>query len=136
MLTGINHITLAVRDLAQSVPFYRDVLGLRLAAVWATGAYLTTGELWVCLSLDDRKTEGPGTDYTHYAFSISQSNFALFVEALRRKGIKEWKDNRSEGDSVYFLDPDGHKLEAHVGSLSSRLAQCRIHPYAGMEIFE
>jgi hypothetical protein len=48
----------------------------------------------------------------------------------------EWKSNRSEGDSFYFLDPDGHQLEAHVGSLESRLAQCRLRPYAGMRFFD
>lgn len=136
MITGLNHITLAIRDLARSIEFYRDVLGLRLAAVWDTGAYLAAGELWLCLSLDDQKAGGPGVDYTHYAFSISRSNFMLFTERVRRQGVKEWKDNKSEGDSVYFLDPDGHKLEAHVGSLSTRLARCRLRPYAGMEIFE
>jgi catechol 2,3-dioxygenase-like lactoylglutathione lyase family enzyme len=122
--------------LARSIKFYQDVLGFRLAAVWNTGAYFTAAELWVCLSLDDQKAERPGPDYTHCAFSISQSNFMLFAERLRSHGIKEWKDNESEGDSVYFLDPDGHKLEAHVGTLSTRLAECRIRPYAGMEIFE
>jgi catechol 2,3-dioxygenase-like lactoylglutathione lyase family enzyme len=105
VLTGINHITLAVRDLARSVKFYREVLDLRLAAVWTTGAYLTAGELWVCLSLDDQKAASPGPDYTHYAFSISQSNFMLFVERLRSQGIEEWKDNQSEGDSVYSSIP-------------------------------
>jgi hypothetical protein len=48
----------------------------------------------------------------------------------------EWRQNRSEGDSFYFLDPDGHRLEAHVGSLSSRLARCREMPYAGMRFFD
>lgn len=43
-----------------------------------------------------------------------------------------WKDNKSEGQSFYFLDPDGHKLELHVGDLVSRLAQCREKPYSGM----
>ncbi|OYQ98817.1 hypothetical protein B9P90_05980 [Citrobacter freundii] len=43
-----------------------------------------------------------------------------------------WKDNKSEGQSFYFFDPDGHKLELHVGDLSSRLAQCREKPYSGI----
>ena len=43
-----------------------------------------------------------------------------------------WKDNKSEGQSFYFLDPDGHKSELHVGDLASRLAQCRERPYSGM----
>lgn len=45
------------------------------------------------------------------------------------------RDNRSEGASFYFLDPDGHRLEAHVGDLASRLRTCREHPYAGMRFY-
>jgi hypothetical protein len=26
--------------------------------------------------------------------------------------VQEWRDNRSEGASFYFFDPDGYKLEA------------------------
>lgn len=136
MLTGLNHITLAVRDLTRSIDFYQGVLDLRLAARWDSGAYLSLGDLWLCLALDTGKAEGSTQDYTHYAFSISPSDFSPWVERLRRQGIKEWKDNLSEGESLYFLDPDGHKLEAHVGSLVSRLAQCRTHPYAGMQFFD
>jgi catechol 2,3-dioxygenase-like lactoylglutathione lyase family enzyme len=136
MLRGLNHLTLAVRDLARSVDFYHRILGFRLDATWNTGAYLSLGPLWLCLSVDDHAPDGPRQDYTHYAFDVDQESFAPFQQRLRDEGVAEWRQNRSEGDSVYFLDPDGHKLEAHVGGLASRLAQCRTRPYAGMHIHD
>ncbi|RRA28762.1 glutathione transferase, partial [Cronobacter sakazakii] len=38
MLSGLNHLTLAVRDVAQSLAFYHSLLGLRLHARWDGGA--------------------------------------------------------------------------------------------------
>nr|WP_315212261.1 fosfomycin resistance glutathione transferase [uncultured Duganella sp.] len=136
MLTGINHLTLGVADLGRSLDFYTRLLNFRLAATWDAGAYLALGELWVCLSLDHDEPQENRTGYTHYAFSIQPADFDGFRQRLQAEGVKEWKRNRSEGDSFYFLDPDGHKLEVHVGSLSSRLAGCRQHPYAGMRFFD
>ncbi|QXI19485.1 fosfomycin resistance glutathione transferase [Pseudomonas hamedanensis] len=136
MLTGLNHLTLAVRDLNRSLRFYRDVLQLRVEATWDSGAYLSLPGLWLCLSLDPlRKTE-PCADYTHYAFSVSAADFPVFVQHLRMVDVEAWRDNRSEGASFYFLDPDGHKLEVHVGDLASRLAACRQKPYAGMRFHD
>lgn len=137
MLTGLNHLTLSVRDLARSIIFYRDTLGLCLHARWDRGAYLSAGDLWLCLSLDGQDTPvlaSPG--YTHYAFSIAPADFAPFAARLRAAGASEWQQNRSAGDSLYFLDPDGHRLEAHAGSLAQRLAACRAAPYAGMQFFD
>lgn len=136
MLIGLNHITLSVGDLARSVTFYQGTLGLRLAARWDAGAYLTLGELWLCLSLDTDRRDAVRAGYTHYALSMAAADFCAFVQRLRDQGVREWKSNHSEGESFYFLDPDGHQLEIHVGDLASRLARCRTHPYGGMVFFD
>jgi catechol 2,3-dioxygenase-like lactoylglutathione lyase family enzyme len=136
MLTGLNHLTLAVTDLNRSVTFYQGLLHLRLDATWDTGAYLSLPGLWLCLSFDPLRNSEPAADYTHYAFTVSAVDFPVFVEHLRSAGVQEWRDNRSEGASFYFLDPDGHKLEVHVGDLASRLEACRQKPYAGMKFFD
>ena len=136
MLSGLDHLNLAVRDLQLSFDFYKSVLNFRAKAKWSSGAYLSLGELWLCLSVDAHKAVGPATQYTHYAFSIAQEDYETFVLHARSHGVIEWKVNKSEGDSFYFLDPDGHKLEAHVGSLETRLRECRELPYSDMEFFE
>lgn len=136
MLTGLNHLTLAISDLTRSLAFYRDVLKLRVEATWDAGAYLSLPGLWLCLSLDPQRSSEASPDYTHYAFSVSAADFPRFVEKLKEANVREWRDNRSEGASFYFLDPDGHKLEAHVGDLASRLDACRQKPYAGMRFHD
>jgi catechol 2,3-dioxygenase-like lactoylglutathione lyase family enzyme len=134
MLKGLNHLTLAVSNIAGSIDFYHHLLGLPLHARWDSGAYLSCGDLWLCLSLDAQRhyIASQESDYTHYAFSIDENDFAAFVARLTQAGVTSWKENKSEGESFYFLDPDGHKLEAHVGGLAQRLAACRAKPYKGM----
>lgn len=130
-ITGINHLTLAVRDLDRSLAFYRGTLGARLRARWAKGAYLELGPVWLCLAEGEVT---PRADYTHLALSCAPERFEALAETLRAEA-KLWQENRSEGDSVYFLDPDGHRLELHRGDLESRLAHYRDHPETGVEIF-
>lgn len=134
-VSGLNHITLAVADVQRSVAFYRDVLGCSVRALWDDGAYLEAGPFWLCLSRDDLVRTSPHPDYTHVAFSIAEGDFAEISARLIATG-KVWKDNRSEGASVYFLDPDGHKLELHVGDIETRLAQYRSDPSKGVQVFD
>lgn len=136
MLTGLNHLTFAVTDVPRTVAFYTQALQCKLHAQWDTGAYLALGEVWLCLSQDASRTAAPAPDYTHTAFTIGQADFAAFMERAQAHGARAWKTNHSEGDSFYFLDPDGHQLEAHVGSLASRLEKCRQRPYPGMVFFD
>lgn len=134
MLTGLNHLTLACTDLERGIAFYRDLLGFRQHARWDSGAYLSLGELWLCLSRGP--VSGQSGGYTHIAFSVAPNDFAACAARLRDASVTEWRTNTSEGDSIYFLDPDGHQLEVHAGDLQSRLTQCRAAPYAGMQFFD
>jgi catechol 2,3-dioxygenase-like lactoylglutathione lyase family enzyme len=136
MLSGLNHLTIAVLDLDRSANFYCSLLGFRLHATWRSGAYLSLAELWLCLSVDPSRNSQLAPDYTHYALSVAEDKFDIFRDQLSNQGLVEWRENRSEGKSFYFLDPDGHKLEVHVGDLDSRLAQCRLLPYENMRFFD
>lgn len=129
MLNGLNHITLAVSDIEQSIAFYTEVLGFKGHVKWDKGTYLSLGDLWLCLSLDKPDV---GSDYTHYAFDIAADKFDEMANRLVQAGVKQWKQNNSEGQSLYFLDPDGHKLEIHVGGLAQRVESLKQQPYAGL----
>ncbi len=124
---GLNHLTLATINLDRSVQFYRDLLGFRLAARWRTGAYLEAGSLWLCLSLDEKAGTRPHPDYTHVAFDVAAGDFDAMAARVSA-AAPLWRDNRSESPSLYVLDPDGHRLELHAGSLRSRVEAYRRSP--------
>ena len=102
MLTGFNHLTLAVQDIHVAMAFYTDILGFKPAARWDRGAYLSLGDLWICLTLDKLKLQAPSKDYTHYAFSIAEPDFLPFRERVLGLGYRSWQENSSEGESFYF----------------------------------
>ncbi|HET7299447.1 MAG TPA: fosfomycin resistance glutathione transferase [Oleiagrimonas sp.] len=136
MIEGINHLTLSVSNLDRAFAFYTDVLGCRPLARWRRGAYLLAGETtWLCLTLDAHVRTAPSPEYTHIAFSITPDAFAEAAHRLQASGAPSWKENTSEGDSIYFLDPDGHKLELHASDWRSRMQACRERPYDDMIFF-
>lgn len=121
MITGINHITLSVNDLSQSFSFYKEVLGFKPLMKRDKSAYFLAGDLWFCIEEDSKTRIQELPEYTHIAFSISQENFHSMKENLQKHNVTSFKKNTSEGDSFYFLDPNGHKLEIHVGTWKTRL---------------
>ena len=135
MLKGLNHITLSVCDLSRSVDYYTELLGFCLRARWSRGAYLALGDLWLCLSHDAHVREGPLAEYTHFALSVDPVDFDVFSRKVAEGAHPIWKENTSEGKSIYLLDPDGHKLEVHAGTLESRLATLRKEPYDDLVLY-
>lgn len=133
MITGLNHITLAVQDIEVSFNFYLNILKFKPLVKWDKGAYFLIGEpmtskpgagLWFCLNLD--KNRIPNLCYTHYAFGVPKNHFTEICDNIISSGITIFKENSSPGDSLYFLDPDGHKLELHVGNVESRITSKKL----------
>jgi catechol 2,3-dioxygenase-like lactoylglutathione lyase family enzyme len=126
MIIGMNHITLAVKDIDVAFSFYYNVLGLRPLCKWDKGAYFLIDDFWFCLNVDEKREPTPC--YTHYAFSVTSENFEPISQKIIQSGATVFKENTSPGESMYFLDPDGHKLEIHVGNWESRIKAKKENP--------
>jgi catechol 2,3-dioxygenase-like lactoylglutathione lyase family enzyme len=127
MITALNHITLAVTDIDRSFDFYRKILGLTPLVKWDRGAYfLLPDGIWFCLNVDNSRAPNPC--YTHYAFSVAPNDFQMMSQKLLHSQVQTFKDNTSPGDSLYFLDPDGHKLEIHASNWRERIEAKKADP--------
>lgn len=128
MIIEMNHITLAITDINRSFSFYKNILGLTPPCLWDRGAYFLVGPadkipkkgFWFCLNVDPHRV--PSSCYTHYAFTVIQEDFKPMCERIIKANIPLFKENSSPGDSLYFLDPDGHKLEIHSNTWQDRIA--------------
>lgn len=129
MIRGVSHLNFAVSDLERSLRFYADWLGFEPLVRWETGAYLQAGDVWVSLTLDKAAPEATNnSSYSHTAFAVAPELFEALYRKLLGLEVEEWQPNASPGDSFYFLDPDGHKLEIHAWTLGERLEWLRAHP--------
>lgn len=135
MITGINHITLAVKNIEESFRFYQEVLGFKPVAKWQKGAYFLAGNLWFCLIQDEHIKESPQREYTHIAFTVSERDFEKISARIKNSQAQIWQDNTSEGASLYFTDPNHHKLEIHASDLAARIKTAKANPWEGLEFF-
>lgn len=128
-ITGLNHLNLAVSNLEISFNFYNCKLNFKPLAKWKRGAYFLAGDFWFTLSFNPNHFYAVGSDYTHYAFSVSRTDLEYYRQNIQQLNLKLWQENTSEGDSLYILDPDNYKLELHVGNWQTRLEAIKENPY-------
>ena len=124
MIQSINHVTYSVSDINKSINFYKIFLKAKILES-DKSAYFTLGGLWLALNEEkDIPRNEIQYSYTHMAFTIDESEFGEWYRWLKDNNVNILEGrNRDIRDkqSIYFTDPDGHKLELHTGTLQDRL---------------
>ena len=120
MINGINHITLSVTDITESFSFYKDVLFLTPVMLSSRSAYFKAGSTWIALS-EEKDAKHNDETYSHIAFNVHEDDYQRIIDLLKENMIESWQDNNTEGESFYFRDPSGNKLEIHYSDLKDRV---------------
>ncbi len=110
-LTQINNVMLGTTDLARSLAFYRDTLGLAVQFEMPGFVFLNAGGVTLSLSTTHAKLATPVAGGTEIVFGVADVTAAH--EALRARGVEFLNAPRNvTGDqwAANFRDPDGHLL--------------------------
>ncbi len=110
-LTQINNVMLGTTDLAKSLAFYRDTLGLAVQFEIPGFVFLNGGGVTLSLSEAHAKLATPVAGGTEIVFGVADVTAAY--EALRARGVEFLNAPRNvTGDqwAANFRDPDGHLL--------------------------
>ena len=118
-LEGIDHVALAVSDVARAAQWYIDVLGFeyRYKDVWdGVPTFIGKGTTAIALFPPRSSARSSSTSQTairmlHLAFRADRKNFLAAQEELKRRGIEFEFQDHEISHSIYFRDPDGHQLE-------------------------
>jgi len=115
-LEGIDHVALAVPDLAKTIDWYREVLGFqRLHAEEWGGVPAFIGLGSTALALFPRKGRpGAGSSggaMLHLAFRASRGEYEKAKEELNARGIAFHFEDHGIAHSIYFRDLNNLPLE-------------------------
>ncbi|WP_232502533.1 VOC family protein [Leptospirillum ferrooxidans] len=133
----IDHVAIPVSDLARSIRWYQDVLGLtrRYEKEWGDyPAMMCAGETCVALihpAVTLPLPPSPGSDPDrHLAFNVDREGFDEAVMEMAKRQIPFTTDDHGISLSIYFFDPDGHWIEITTFDLPvGRQRGDRPHPF-------
>jgi catechol 2,3-dioxygenase-like lactoylglutathione lyase family enzyme len=121
-LEGIDHVALAVEDVERAAAWYVDVLGFErlYQGMWGgVPAFVGKGTTAIAL-FPGRSREDSGSrndalrndfDMLHLAFRATQENFIAAQNELKSRGVPFEFQDHEISHSIYFRNPDGHKIE-------------------------
>ncbi|MBM4217840.1 MAG: VOC family protein [Gammaproteobacteria bacterium] len=137
LIKKIHHVAYRCRDAKETVEFYRDVLGMAFTAAFAEDRVPSTqeadpymhvfldagmGNVLAFFELPTREPMGrdPNTPswVQHIAFEVADPGT---LKSVRRKLLKRGIEVVGPTDhglfkSIYFFDPNGHRLELTVNT--------------------
>ncbi len=119
--TSIDHVNMKVKDLEQSVKFYKNLFGFEIKQeenankLDAPSKIIGNDAIKLCLyEVSDMSPEG---GIAHFGFNIA--NFNEVIEKCKELGVKilyggivDWEKSKS----VYIVDPSGYEIE--LGEIS------------------
>ena len=127
-IKAMDHIVLNVPDINRSLAFYMDVLGLegerldefRRGEVRFPSVRISADTVIDLFPMKpgEALADGPGLqNLNHFTMVVEASDFAAFQKHLADHGVRiddgpgrRW-GARGHGQSVYFRDPDGNRIE-------------------------
>jgi catechol 2,3-dioxygenase-like lactoylglutathione lyase family enzyme len=118
-IEALDHVALAVRDVERSARWYADVLGFKQEheGMW-DGVPIFVGNGDAAVALFPARDKAGSTPHDramvrtlHFAFRADRENFLRAQDELKKRAIAFDFQNHEISHSIYFRDPDGHKIE-------------------------
>lgn len=143
-LRGIHHVAYRCRDAAETVRFYQDVLGMAFTTAFAEDRVPSThepdpymhvfldagrGNVLAFFELPTRepmgRDENTPTWVQHIAFEVESLEE---LESTRRRLVERGIEVVGPTDhglfrSIYFFDPNGHRLELTVDTATPEMTR-------------
>jgi catechol 2,3-dioxygenase-like lactoylglutathione lyase family enzyme len=121
-LEGIDHVAIAVPDIAKTVAWYREVLGFEHwhADLWdGIPAFVGTGSTALALfpAREGKRSDDAGP-MLHLAFRTDRAGFAKAQEELNQHRIGFDFEDHGISHSIYFRDLNGLRLEITTYEIS------------------
>ena len=119
--THVGRVRLAVSNLARSVAFYRDVIGLALLSQTGQLAQLGAhGSGYALLELEEIPGVQPIAERSrlglyHTAFLLpTREDLSSFVRHLWKLGVLFGAGDHGVSEALYLVDPDGLEVEVYA----------------------
>ena len=126
-LQRLGHVLIAVRDLEKSKDFYTRILGFKVLDEFEDAIGWTNGKTryWIAPAEGRKKHRIGDVGLHHYAFELRNRKdvdaLQSFLEEHRVRIVDPADEYYEDYYAVFFLDPDGIKLEGmKYGELAAK----------------
>jgi catechol 2,3-dioxygenase-like lactoylglutathione lyase family enzyme len=118
-IDALDHVALSARDVARSAQWYAEVLGFkRLHEDKWNGipVFVGNGDAAIALfpaaeEVGSASADRAAVRMLHFAFRTDRKNFLRAQDELKKHAIRFDFQDHDISHSIYFHDPDGHKIE-------------------------